>query len=225
MTQYLKKNRKQDEKKMISTRIRLHVFEAFQKASYDADKNGYTLTLSSVIEEALENAISEYTEASGKDFLKIEKDKLENKWEKLQMQNDQLKAQLGNVENRLYHEGGGYNRDMFFNTIGDVYKAVINSVNALSPGAKFKLPSVKKLCSGFSKGEFIIHPDVYMNDKCGSIISLLEWKDSDIDKPSLDELENEADMQLWEIMGYSRDPEIRKKQSEDNIKELKKILE
>ena len=69
MTKYLKKNRKLDQKKMISARIRTHVIEAFQNASDEANKNGYSLSLASVIEEALEYSIAEYTEVSGKDFL------------------------------------------------------------------------------------------------------------------------------------------------------------
>ena len=93
MTKYLKKNRKFDQKKMISARIRTHVIEAFQNASDEANKNGYSLSLASVIEEALEYSIAEYTEVSGKDFLQIEKDKLEDEWEKLQKENKQLKQE------------------------------------------------------------------------------------------------------------------------------------
>ena len=93
MTKYLKKNRKLDQKKMISARIRTHVIEAFQNTSDEANKNGYSLSLASVIEEALEYSIAEYTEVSGKDFLQIEKDKLEDEWEKLQEENKQLQEQ------------------------------------------------------------------------------------------------------------------------------------
>ena len=84
MPRYLLKNQKIDEKKHISTRIRSHVFEAFQNASDDAKLNGYTLTLSSVIEEALKHAINEYKEATGTDFLKLEIDKLDQEWFKEQ---------------------------------------------------------------------------------------------------------------------------------------------
>ena len=80
MGRYLKKNYKEDEKKMISTRVRTCVIDAFQKTSEDASLNGFTLSLSSVVEEALKHAISEYKDETGKDFLKSELDKLHQEW-------------------------------------------------------------------------------------------------------------------------------------------------
>jgi len=68
MARYLKKNQKEDEKKMISTRIRTHVIDAFQNASEDASLNGYTLTLSSIVERALKDAIGEYAEVKGTNY-------------------------------------------------------------------------------------------------------------------------------------------------------------
>ena len=84
MGRYLKKKYREDEKKMISTRVRTYVIDAFQKAAEDASKNGYILSLSSVVETALKQAISEYTEAQEVDFLKIEKDKIMAEWIKQQ---------------------------------------------------------------------------------------------------------------------------------------------
>jgi len=81
---YLRKKYKQDEKKMVSTRVRTYVLDAFQNAAEDANKNGYILSLSSVVEAALRHAISEYTEEQEVDFLKIELDKIEVEWQKQQ---------------------------------------------------------------------------------------------------------------------------------------------
>jgi hypothetical protein len=101
MPRYLKKNEKSDEKKHVSTRIRSHVLEAFQNASEDAKLNGYTLTLSSVVEEALKHAISEYKDAKGTDFLEIELDKLHQEWineKEEDYHKDQEKSFLEKVE-------------------------------------------------------------------------------------------------------------------------------
>ena len=60
--------------------------------SEDAKLNGYTLTLSLVVEEALKHAISEYKDATGTDFLEIELDKLHQEWVNEQ-EEDYRKAQ------------------------------------------------------------------------------------------------------------------------------------
>ena len=102
MAKYLKKNQKRDEKKMISTRVRTHVIDAFQNAAEDASLNGYTLTLSSIVETALEDAIGEYTKARGTDYLRIEEDKLHKEW-----QIEQLKEQeedFRKFEEQMHHE-------------------------------------------------------------------------------------------------------------------------
>ena len=98
---YLKKNYKEDEKKMISTRIRTCVIDAFQKASEDASLNGFTLSLSLVVEEALKHAISEYKDEKGIDFLKIELDKLHQEWlneQEEEFKKDQEKTFLDKAE-------------------------------------------------------------------------------------------------------------------------------
>ena len=89
MPSYLRKKYKSDEKKMVSTRVRTYVLDAFQNASEDANKNGYILSLSEVVETALRHAISEYTEKQDVDFLKIELDKIEAEWEKQQEKEQQ----------------------------------------------------------------------------------------------------------------------------------------
>ena len=101
MAKYLKRKSKEDEKKMISTRVRICVIDAFMNASEDASLNGFTLSLSSVVEEALKQAISEYKEEKGKDFLKIELDKLHQEWMDEQEENfrkDQEKSFLEKAE-------------------------------------------------------------------------------------------------------------------------------
>ena len=77
MPSYLRKKYKRDEKKMVSTRVRTYVLDAFQNAAEDANKNGYILSLSEVVETALIHAISEYTKEQELDFLQIEIDKME----------------------------------------------------------------------------------------------------------------------------------------------------
>jgi len=90
MPSYLRKKSKENEKKMLSTRVRTYVLDAFQNAAEDANKNGYILSLSSVVETALEHAISEYTEQQDIDFLKIERDKIEAEWQKQQEKDEQF---------------------------------------------------------------------------------------------------------------------------------------
>ena len=82
MGKYVTKNRKEDEKRVVSERIRRPVFEAFKGASLAAQKYGYSMSLSGVFETALDNAITEFREISGIDFHDIEKTNLYEEWEK-----------------------------------------------------------------------------------------------------------------------------------------------
>ena len=82
MGKYVTKNRKEDEKRVVSVRIRRPVFEAFKGASLAAQKYGYRMTLSGVFETALDDAITEFKEISGIDFHDIEKTNLYEEWEK-----------------------------------------------------------------------------------------------------------------------------------------------
>ena len=50
---YIKQNRKEDEKKVMSTRVRSIVIDAFQNASEAAKNYGYSISLSDVVEIAL----------------------------------------------------------------------------------------------------------------------------------------------------------------------------
>ena len=102
MDKYLKKNQKRDEKKMISTRVRTHVIDAFQNAAEDASLNGYTLTLSSIVETALEDAIGEYTKARGTDYLRIEEEKLHKEWEIEQLREQE--EEFRKHEEQQHHE-------------------------------------------------------------------------------------------------------------------------
>ena len=82
MGKYVTKNRKEDEKRVVSVRIRRPVFEAFKGASLAAQKYGYSMSMSGVFETALEDAITEFKEISGIDFHDIEKTNLHEEWEK-----------------------------------------------------------------------------------------------------------------------------------------------
>ena len=82
MGKYVAKNRKEDEKRVVSVRIRRPVFEAFKGASIAAQKYGYSMSLSDVFETAMEDAITEFKEISGIDFQDIEKTSLHKEWEK-----------------------------------------------------------------------------------------------------------------------------------------------
>ncbi len=82
MGKYVTKNRKEDEKRVVSVRIRRPVFEAFKGASLAAQKYGYSMSLSGIFETALEDAITEFKEISGIDFHDIEKTNLHEEWEK-----------------------------------------------------------------------------------------------------------------------------------------------
>jgi len=82
MGKYVTKNRKEDEKRVVSVRVRRPVFEAFKGASIAAQKYGYSMSLSGVFETAMEDAITEFKEISGIDFQDIEKTSLHKEWEK-----------------------------------------------------------------------------------------------------------------------------------------------
>jgi len=82
MGKYVTKNHKEDEKRVVSVRIRRPIFEAFKGASLAAQKYGYSMSLSGVFETALEDAITEFKEISGIDFQDIERTNLHNEWEK-----------------------------------------------------------------------------------------------------------------------------------------------
>ena len=82
MGKYVTKNRKEDEKRVVSVRIRRPVFDAFRGASLAAQKYGYSMSLSGIFETALEDAITEFREISGIDFHDIEKTNLQEEWEK-----------------------------------------------------------------------------------------------------------------------------------------------
>ena len=82
MGKYVTKNRKEDEKRVVSVRIRRPVFDAFKSASSAAQNYGFSMSLSGVFETALEDAIKEFKEISGIDFHNIEKTNLYEEWEK-----------------------------------------------------------------------------------------------------------------------------------------------
>ena len=81
MGKYVTKNQKEDEKRVVSVRIRRPIFEAFKGASIAAQKYGYSMSLSSVFETAMEDAIIEFKEISGLDYHDIEMTNLDKKWE------------------------------------------------------------------------------------------------------------------------------------------------
>lgn len=80
MGKYVTKNQKEDEKRVVSVRIRRPIFEAFKGASIAAQEYGYSMSLSGVFETAMEDAILEFKEISGLDYHDIEKTNLDNKW-------------------------------------------------------------------------------------------------------------------------------------------------
>jgi len=82
MGKYVTKNRKEDDKRVVSVRIRRPIFEAFKGASLAAQKYGYSMSLSGVFETALEDAITEFKEISGIDYQDIENSNLHKEWEK-----------------------------------------------------------------------------------------------------------------------------------------------
>jgi len=78
---YVKKNRKEDEKKVMSTRVRSIVFDAFQNASEAAKDHGYSISLSDVVETALKETITELAGEIGINYLDEEYKKLTKNWE------------------------------------------------------------------------------------------------------------------------------------------------
>jgi len=80
MGKYVTKNQKEDEKRVVSVRIRRPIFEAFKGASIAAQEYGYSMSLSGVFETAMEDAILEFKQISGLDYQDIEKTNLDNKW-------------------------------------------------------------------------------------------------------------------------------------------------
>ena len=80
MGKYVTKNQKEDEKRVVSVRIRRPIFEAFKGASIAAQEYGYSMSLSGVFETAMEDAILEFKEISGLDYHDIEKANLDKKW-------------------------------------------------------------------------------------------------------------------------------------------------
>tara|TARA_B110000003_G_scaffold181839_1_gene180949 strand:- start:918 stop:1226 length:309 start_codon:yes stop_codon:yes gene_type:complete len=81
MAKYVTKNQKEDEKRVVSVRIRKPVFEAFKGASIAAKDYGYSMSLSVVFETAMEDAVSEFKEISGLDYLDMQKTNLDKSWE------------------------------------------------------------------------------------------------------------------------------------------------
>ena len=79
MGKYVTKNQKEDEKRVVSVRIRRPIFEAFKGASIAAQKYGYSMSLSGFFETAMEDAIIEFKEISGLDYHDIEKTNLDKK--------------------------------------------------------------------------------------------------------------------------------------------------
>ena len=64
MGKYVTKNQEEDEKRVVSVRIRRPVFDAFRGASMAAKDFGYSMSLSGVFETAMEDAISEFKDIS-----------------------------------------------------------------------------------------------------------------------------------------------------------------
>jgi hypothetical protein len=81
MAKYVTKNQKEDEKRVVSVRIRKPVFEAFKGASIAAKDYGYSMSLAVVFETAMEDAVSEFKEISGLDYLDMQKTNLDKNWE------------------------------------------------------------------------------------------------------------------------------------------------
>ena len=81
MGKYVTKNQEEDEKRVVSVRIRRPVFDAFRGASMAAKDFGYSMSLSGVFETAMEDAISEFKDISGIDYKDVAKTKLNQKWE------------------------------------------------------------------------------------------------------------------------------------------------
>ena len=82
MGKYVTKNQKEDEKRVVSVRIRRPIFEAFKGAAIAAEQYGYSMTLSGVFETAMEDAISEFKDISGVDYQGLTSSKLSKKWDR-----------------------------------------------------------------------------------------------------------------------------------------------
>ena len=98
MGKYVTKNQKEDEKRVVSVRIRRPIFEAFKGASIAAEQHGYSMTLSGVFETAMEDAISEFKDISGVDYQDITTSKLNKNWESKYKAS--LKVSKGNLRKR-----------------------------------------------------------------------------------------------------------------------------
>ena len=96
MSKYVTKNQKEDEKRVVSVRVRRHIFEAFKGASIAAEEYGYSMTLSSIFEIAMEDAISEFKDISGVDYQDITTSSLNDKWE------SKYKGSLKNLKGKPY---------------------------------------------------------------------------------------------------------------------------
>ncbi len=96
MGKYVTKNQKEDEKRVVSVRIRRPIFEAFKGASIAAEQHGYSMTLSGVFETAMEDAISEFKDISGVDYQDITTSKLNKNWE------SKYKASLKSSKKKLH---------------------------------------------------------------------------------------------------------------------------
>ena len=81
MGKYVTKNQKEDEKRVVSVRIRRPIFVAFKGSATAAEQYGYSMTLSSVCETAMEDAISEFKDISGVDYQGLTSSKLSKKWD------------------------------------------------------------------------------------------------------------------------------------------------
>ena len=82
MGKYVTKNQEEDEKRVVSVRIRRPVFDAFRGASMAAKDFGYSMSLSGVFETAMEDAISEFKDISGIVYKDVAKTELNQKWER-----------------------------------------------------------------------------------------------------------------------------------------------
>ncbi len=102
---HLKKILKEDEKKVISTRVRTVVLNAFQKASQVAEKEyGYRLSLSDVVETALKEAIDEFAvleEKTYDDYLAKQLEKLQEEWGEERDENSRLRAISAQMERSI----------------------------------------------------------------------------------------------------------------------------
>jgi hypothetical protein len=95
MGKYVTKNQKEDEKRVVSVRIRRPIFEAFKGAATAAEQFGYSMTLSGVFETAMEDAILEFKDISGVDYQDLTSSKLSKKWD------SKFKASLKNSKGKL----------------------------------------------------------------------------------------------------------------------------